>query len=117
MDIFEVIPVSQNASKNAIQNASNALKKNKLLAIFPEGAISSQNQLGDFQKGAILLSKTNNVKIIPFGINGLWGSRFSRSTNKTNKFEIRRKIVVNFGKENDFENETELKNAVQALLN
>lgn len=117
LDIFEVIPVSQNASKNAIQNSSNALKKNKLLAIFPEGAISSQNQLGDFQKGAILLSKTNNVKIIPFGINGLWGSRFSRSTNKTNKFEIRRKIVVNFGKENDFKNETELKNAVQALLN
>lgn len=116
LDIFNVIAVSQNASKNSIHLASRALQNGKIVVIFPEGAISKTDKLGKFHKGAISISKINNVQICPVAISGIWGSIFSRSNKRIKSKIPRREISITFGVPSYFDNEEELKNALQILL-
>jgi len=74
----EAIPVSAKASKDAFKEAHNRLKNGKIVAIYPEGEITSDGELGKFYKGYELISKDYDGVIVPFFIDGLYGSLFSR---------------------------------------
>ncbi len=96
---FGLIPISARASKEAFKDIRAKLDEGKIVALFPEGAITRNGHLGTFQKGFELSLKDSNVPIIPFYIRGLWGSRFSyaHAKQKENVKQRRRDVGVSFG--------------------
>ncbi|MFT7004753.1 MAG: acyl-[acyl-carrier-protein]-phospholipid O-acyltransferase [Sulfurimonas sp.] len=92
----EVIPVSPKASKDAFAQASVRLKHGKIVALFPEGQISTDGKTGNFYRGYELISSDYDGKIITFFIDGMNGSLFSK-TRKLNLFR-QRKVTVYFSK-------------------
>lgn len=88
LDFFKVIPISSRGVKDAAQKIKELLDAGEVVCLFPEGAISRTGQLGEFRKGFELMAKDANAVILPFYLRGMWGSRFSRSSQK---FKVARK--------------------------
>jgi acyl-[acyl-carrier-protein]-phospholipid O-acyltransferase/long-chain-fatty-acid--[acyl-carrier-protein] ligase len=101
----EVIPVSPKASKDAFAQASVRLKHGKIVALFPEGQITTDGKTGSFYRGYELISNDYDGKIITFFIDGMDGSLFSK-TRKLNLFG-KRKVSVYFSKPIDRETKAE----------
>lgn len=94
----EAIPVSAKASKDAFREAHRRLEDGRIVGIYPEGVISKDGQLGKFMRGYELISKDYEGVIVPFYIDGLFGSMFSKYKPKNNKsFFRRREITVYYG--------------------
>ena len=83
-DFFRVIPISQKGSKEALKEVTNALNSGDMVALFPEGAISKDGEIGKFRRGfeIALRGVESDIDIIPFYIDGLWGDRFSKAPIK-----------------------------------
>lgn len=102
-DFFKVIPIAGGQSRKALLEIGERLRNGEVVCLFPEGAISQKNELAEFKRGYELATKKLNegeAIIIPFYLNGLWGSIFSRSKKHFKESQqggIRRKVVVNFG--------------------
>ena len=98
---FNIIPITSAGSKEAILAVNQALKSGDLVCLFPEGAISKNGQLGQFKKGfERCIADIDNAIIIPFYLHGLWGSRFSYASSKTQRLSrqgLRRTIIVSIG--------------------
>ncbi|MEI6895945.1 MAG: acyl-[ACP]--phospholipid O-acyltransferase [Psychromonas sp.] len=78
------IPIDTSASsKNALMTVATLLDQGEVVALFPEGVISRNGHLGEFKRGFEISCKKAKLPmvIIPFYIRGLWGSKFSRSSN------------------------------------
>ncbi len=99
MRFYGVIPISAKASKDAFRQMGEKLKEGKIVAFFPEGAITRNGHLGKFHKGFEIVAKEAKVPIVPFYIRGLWGSRFSYAEHrlKTNVSKRTRDVAVSFG--------------------
>ncbi|MBU1216134.1 MFS transporter [bacterium] len=94
----EVIPVSAKASKDAFKEAYRRLQHNKMVALYPEGGISQDGTLGTFYRGYELIPQNYDGVIVPFYIDGVFGSIFSKYKKKNSKkFFKRREITVHFG--------------------
>lgn len=102
LDIFGVIPISKSSSKDALNQITELLNKGKAVCLFPEGTISRSGQLSEFKQGYELAAENaDNAQIVPFYMHGLWGSRFSRSSEflKENRQSgFKRDILIAFGK-------------------
>jgi len=98
LDFFKVIPISQRGSKHALKQISEALNRGECVALFPEGHISRNGHLSEFQRGfEVILQETNdNVEVIPFYIRGLWEDNFSYASAKMRRKKTR-DISVHFG--------------------
>ncbi|BFM14145.1 acyl-[ACP]--phospholipid O-acyltransferase [Maricurvus nonylphenolicus] len=104
MKLFGVIPIAKGHSEDALQTINQLLRQGEVVCLFPEGAISRTGQLGKFHTGferaAEGLSSSDAV-IVPFYLRGLWGSKFSRATERLreqrNPKGIRRELLVAFG--------------------
>jgi len=71
------------AYENAFLQAARVLRDGDLLAIFPEGAITSDGTLQPFRNGVMKILATARadgleVPVIPMALTHLWGSYFSR---------------------------------------
>ncbi|MFV2061340.1 MAG: acyl-[ACP]--phospholipid O-acyltransferase [Gammaproteobacteria bacterium] len=100
LDIMGVIPIASGASFDALKKINELLKAGEVVCLFPEGAISRNGQLGDFKHGYEKTVAEVDGVIIPFYLRGLWGSRFSYSSNFTKSRSIsgvRRDVIVAFG--------------------
>lgn len=97
--IGQAIPLSQRASKDALQSAYARLKAGRIVALFPEGEIAKTAELGEFRKGYELIPTDYDGVIVPFFIDGLFGSSFSKykPNEKQNIFK-KRVVTVTFGK-------------------
>ncbi|MFT7861127.1 MAG: MFS transporter [Sulfurimonas sp.] len=95
----EVIPLSSRAFKDALKEASLRLKKGKMVAIFPEGGIARSAKISGFQKGFELIDHDYDGVIVPFFIDGLFGSIFAhnKKPNQHKNIFSRRKVTVSFG--------------------
>jgi acyl-[acyl-carrier-protein]-phospholipid O-acyltransferase/long-chain-fatty-acid--[acyl-carrier-protein] ligase len=116
--LLNFIPISDNSSKEAIQAIRDALHQGDLVALFPEGFISRNGQLGEFHRGYELAIKDTNAIIVPFFIRGLWGSIASFSTKLYRKSSkaIRRRVTICYGKSlPDTTTANELKSHIFAL--
>lgn len=83
------IPVSPKASKGAIEAAQKVLQNAEAVVIFPEGGITRSCKIEKFYRGfEIIASKIEDGVIVPFYIDGMCGSRWSRSAER---FTPRRK--------------------------
>lgn len=90
----EAIPVSPKGAKDALNEAYKRLKNGKIVALFPEGGITRDGKMAKFNRGYELIKKDYDGVIVPFRIDGAWGTVFSRDKNR--KFKLRKKIVVSF---------------------
>jgi len=91
-----LIPISKKASNGAFKEASLRLKKGKIVALFPEGKISPDGELGEFYKGYEFISSDYDGSICTFFIDGMQGSIFSKK--REFKFFKKRDVVVYFSK-------------------
>lgn len=102
LDLFGVIPISSGGSKEALSAVNDYLQQGDVVCLFPEGAISRNGQLGEFKKGFERCVDDVDGIILPFYLRGLWGSRFSRSSENLQTLRqstnLRRDVIVAFGK-------------------
>ena len=109
-------------SRNAMQNIIKLLNDDCVVGIFPEGHISTTGELSDLKRGfeKILAECNDNVLVVPFAINNMWGSFFSKapkSIKKKKKFNLRRSVNVNIGKPLTSEtNRNAVKSSIGKLL-
>lgn len=65
-----MIAVAGGREKSALSDAIEALKAGGVIGIFPEGKLSVDGQIGEFQRGVAVLQKHSRAPIIPFVIHG-----------------------------------------------
>ncbi|MET3999541.1 acyl-[ACP]--phospholipid O-acyltransferase [Marinobacterium sp. MBR-109] len=107
LDLYRVIPISSRGPRSAMRQVRELLAAGRVVCLFPEGAISYSGQLGEFKRGFERVARENgdgplpDARIIPFYLRGLWGSRFSRSSERLQGFDnrgLKRDVIVAFGK-------------------
>jgi len=74
-----------------LQAAAMILRQGKNLVIFPEGARSRDGEMAEFKKAFAILSKTLDIPVQPFVLDGAYkampiGSKFPKSCNVSLKF-------------------------------
>ncbi len=113
----ESIPLSPRASKDAFAEAHKRLLDGKMVAIYPEGGISKDGKLGTFYRGYEMIPQNYDGVIVPFYIDGVFGSIFSKYKAKKKKgFLKRRDIKVYFDKPVPIDTKSEkLKDIIQRL--
>jgi acyl-[acyl-carrier-protein]-phospholipid O-acyltransferase/long-chain-fatty-acid--[acyl-carrier-protein] ligase len=90
-------------SRNAMQSIVSLLNDDCVVGIFPEGHVSTTGELSDLKRGfeKILSESKDNVVVVPFAVNNMWGSFFSKapkSIKKKKKFSFRREVNISIGK-------------------
>lgn len=96
---FGVIPISRGNSQKALTEINNALNRGEVVALFPEGRLSINGQLGKFHSGFERAAVDANAVIVPFYLLGLWGSRMSYASGHYKKINriSGRQVSVSFG--------------------
>ena len=77
MRCFDVLPVSSRRPREAIRRATECLRAGEVVCLFPEGGISKDGRLKPFRLGFALMARQADAPVVPFYIDGLWGSVFS----------------------------------------
>ncbi len=100
--LYGCIPIANAASRRSLETISELLTQGEVVCLFPEGGISRNGHLGEFRRGFELACRhvSDDVVIVPFYLRGLWGSQFSRSSNKLKTLRrsgYYREIIVAFG--------------------
>ncbi|MEJ8824387.1 MFS transporter [Variovorax humicola] len=78
------------AYDNAFEQAAQVLREGDLLAIFPEGALTRDGEIGPFKGGVVKIVERAReegitVPVIPMALSNLWGSFFSRIEKRGGK--------------------------------
>lgn len=106
LSFYKVIPISSSGPRSAMRQVRTLLAEGQVVCLFPEGAISYSGQLGEFKRGFERVARADvdgpvpDTQIIPFYLRGLWGSRFSRSSERLQGFDsrgLKRDVIVAFG--------------------
>lgn len=99
MELGEVIPISQNGAKEAFKEAKSRLRSGEIVAVFPEGTISRDGQIGKIHPGYRAISSGEEGVIVPFYIDGIYGSIFSRSDRRYVPYKgwFRRNVRILYG--------------------
>ncbi len=99
MELGEVIPISQSGAKEAFKEAKSRLKNGEIVAIFPEGTISHDGEIGKIHSGYRVIAGGQKGVIVPFYIDGIYGSLFSRSGRRhvASRGWFRRNVRIIYG--------------------
>lgn len=92
---FNTIPIPTKNNKIALQNITDALNNGDIIGMFPEGYLTQNGHIAQFQTDFELILQNTNAKILPFYIRGLWEDRFSKAPKK---IQTNKNISVIFGK-------------------
>ena len=68
--------------QQAFERIAAALAAGELVAIFPEGRITSDGEIGPFKPGVTQVLESTPVPVVPMALSGLWGSVFSRKDGR-----------------------------------
>jgi len=94
----QTIPVSPKASKEALKEATKRLQQQKVVALFGEGGITPDCEIKPFKKGYEHIVAGQNVVIIAFYIEGMFGSIFSICKNGKKFPFLKREVNIYFSK-------------------
>jgi len=100
LDLYRVIPISAGNSREGLERVRELLNQGKVVCLFPEGMISHLGQLGRFHRGFERACVGADGVIVPFYLRGLWGSLFSRASEKLTRLRrsgLKRDVMVAFG--------------------
>jgi len=109
-------------SRNAMQSIVSLLNDDCVVGIFPEGHISITGELSNLKRGfeKILSESKDSVVVVPFAVNDMWGSFFSkapRSIKKKKKFSFRREVNITIGRSlTSNTTRSEVKKSIGSLL-
>jgi 1-acyl-sn-glycerol-3-phosphate acyltransferase len=86
--------------EQAFTAIAEELCEGELVCIFPEGRITKDGKLNVFKPGILKIIGQTPVPIVPMGLNGLWGSLFSRKDSGLSKRprKLWSTIELNIGK-------------------
>lgn len=118
MEIGEVIPISSTGAKEAFKNARNRLENRDIVALFPEGGISHDGDIGKIYPGYRVIAAQQKGVIVPFYIDGIYGSVFSRSPKRhvSSRSWFKRNVRVIYGEPIPMDSDPEtVYNAINAL--
>ncbi|MCC6238908.1 MAG: 1-acyl-sn-glycerol-3-phosphate acyltransferase [Phycisphaerales bacterium] len=91
--LIDAIPVSRDQRDlSALRMALRALRSGRILGIFPEGRIETDQQLLPFQTGVALLMLRSGASIYPAYLNSPW-----RETDMLRTFLFPRSVKLTFG--------------------
>ncbi len=97
------IPIAAGAaSRSSLDSVAAALQRGEVVCLFPEGVISCSGHLAEFRRGyeRACAQVDDSVVIVPFYLRGLWGSLFSRASERlkrSTRTRLTREVVVDFG--------------------
>lgn len=96
--IGKAIPMSSKASKDAFYRARELVAAKEVVTLFPEGMISYTGEMGKFYRGFELVAGSYEGHIIPFYIDGLYGSWLSRAKHHSTvrRRGLRRVVTITF---------------------
>ena len=97
---LNMIAISRGGAKAAIKDVQASLKAGDVIAIFPEGYLSRNGQLGAFHSGFERMIEETDAVILPFYLQGLWGSSSSHAAEglKQRHGRNNKAIQIHFGK-------------------
>lgn len=83
LNTIQFKPGNRKSAVQMIRAAQEGLQNGEVICIFPEGALTRDTQVRAFQNGFLAILKKNpEIPIVPFGIVGFYGSRFSYAKMK-----------------------------------
>lgn len=115
---FQIIPISKGHSKEALEEVHTALNQGEVVAIFPEGRLSRNGQLGTFRSGFERAAQNTKAVIVPFYLYGLWGAKTSYAPEhykQISKIKSRRLGVIYGQRMSVDSTATEVKSKVREL--
>ncbi len=80
--------------QEALDDIAQALQDDEAVCIFPEGALTDDGEIRDFRRGIERIVARTPAPVVPMGLQGLWGSLFSRARKR---FRLWTKIRVRVG--------------------
>ena len=97
-----VIPIDSQHKNRPVFDAAfdeiaRALSNDELVILFPEGALTPDGEMLEFKKGIEHVVRRTPVPVVPVGMRGLWGSRFSKQRIRRAGSLRRRRITVRAG--------------------
>ena len=94
-----VIDINRRDPSEAMEKIHEALLKGEAVVIFPEGEVSKAPFISKFSLDYSKAIEGTEAQIVPFYIQGLWGSRYSNASECVNRPQyFNRTISVGFGK-------------------
>ncbi|WP_405327357.1 MFS transporter [Fibrobacter sp.] len=94
-----VININRRDPSEAMEKIHEALLKGEAVVIFPEGEVSKAPFISKFSLDYSKAIEGTEAQIVPFYIQGLWGSRYSNASESVNRPQyFNRTISVGFGK-------------------
>ena len=86
----------------AFEAIDQSLEEGRLVCIFPEGELTRDGEVGEFLKGVERILARRSVPVVPFALQGLWDSLFSRQPERSLWSRIRRffrpRVSLNIGR-------------------
>lgn len=78
----------------AFERIHQALANEEMVIMFPEGKLTTDGEVDRFRKGVETVLERDPVPILPVGLKGLWGTRFSMSPQRKWHFRPPVEMVV-----------------------
>lgn len=81
--------------KQAFESIHQALQNDEMVIIFPEGKLTNDGEVDEFKRGIEKILERDPVPVLPMGLKGLWGTRWSKA--KGRRFHYRPPIELVVG--------------------
>ena len=84
------VSIKPESSRNAMQNIVNLLNDDCIVGLFPEGHVSTSGELSNLKRGfeKVLSQSKEGVIVVPFAVNNMWGSFFSKAPGSVKKIKL-----------------------------
>lgn len=115
-----VIPIGSRRKQpeifeQAFESIHQALNNEELVIIFPEGKLTHDGEVSEFKRGVEAILRRDPVPVVPVGLTGLWGTRFSLDPER--RWHFRPEIGLRVGRVlQPTTNAAEMRDEVLALL-
>ena len=107
--VISFSPGNARSGVKMIQEARNALANGEVVCIFAEGALTRDGQVRAFKPGFLsILKKTPEIPIVPFNIDGFFGTRWAYARKKTYKYYPTYRPRIAFGQPFDLKKARDL---------